>query len=98
MLQHVKTHVLTCSKQNERETQMETIDTQNQYELGDIQNSLEAKAKEYRLHDTAWMEAYQNAEQTALETNNFEDYIKEHGYTWIEIFKQVAFDSLVGLR
>jgi hypothetical protein len=77
---------------------METIDTQNQYDLGDIQNSLEAKAKEYGLHDTAWMEAWQNAEQTALETNNFEDYIKEHGYTWIEIFKRCAFDSLVGLR
>jgi len=97
LLQYVKTRVLTCSKQNERETQMETIDTQNQYELGDIQNSLEAKAKEYGLHDTAWMEAYQNAEQTALETNNFERYIKE-GFTWIEIFKECAFDSLVGLR
>jgi hypothetical protein len=43
------------------------------------------------------MEAYQNAEQTALETNNFERHIKEDGYTWIEIFEVIAFDSLNGL-
>ena len=73
---------------------METIDDQNWYELGDIQKRLEAKAEELGLHDTAWMEAYQNAEQTALETNNFERHIKEDGYTWIEIFEIVAFDSL----
>ncbi len=72
---------------------METIDDQNYYELGDIQNRLKAKAEEYGLHDTAWMEAYQNAEQTALETNNFEEYIKE-GYTWIRKFEEIAFDSL----
>lgn len=72
---------------------METIDDQNHYELGDIQNRLKAKAEEYGLHDTAWMEAYQNAEQTALETNNFEEYIKD-GSTWIETFEVIAFDSL----
>jgi len=98
LLQYVKTHVLTCSKQNERETQMETIDTIHLDELGEIQDYLKAKAKEFGLDEYAWMEAWQNAEQTALETNNFEDYIKEHGYTWIEIFKRCAFDSLVGLR
>ena len=72
---------------------METIDDQNHYELGDIQNRLKAKAEEYGLHDTAWMEAYQNAEQTALETNNFEEHIKD-GSTWIETFEAIAFDSL----
>jgi hypothetical protein len=72
---------------------METIDDQNHYELGDIQNGLKAKAQEYGLHETAWMEAYQNAEQTALETNNFEEYIKD-GYTWIGKFKEIAFDTL----
>ena len=76
---------------------METIDTQNQYELGEIQDYLKAKAQEFGLDEYAWMEAWQNAEATAQETNNFERHIKE-GYTWIEIFKQVAFDSLVGLR
>ena len=96
-MQHVKIHVLTCSKQNEKETQMETIDTQNQYELGEIQDYLKAKAKEFGLDEYTWMEAWQNAEQTAIETNNFEEYIKD-GYTWIEIFKRIAFDSLVGLR
>ncbi len=97
MLQYVKTHVLTCSKQNEKETQMETIDTIHLDELGDIQDLLKAKAQEFGLDEYTWMEAWQNAEQTALETNNFEDYIKD-GYTWIEIFKRCAFDSLVGLR
>ena len=72
---------------------MQTIDTQNHYELGDIQNRLKEKAKEYNLHDTAWMEAYQNAEYTAVETNNFEEYIKE-GWSWIAIFERIAFDSL----
>ena len=76
---------------------METIDTQNHYDLGEIQNRLKAKAKEYGLNEYVWMEAYQNAEQTALETNNFEEYIKD-GYTWIEIFEVIAFDSLEGLR
>jgi hypothetical protein len=75
---------------------METIDTQNHYELGDIQNRLKAKAKELGLDEYVWMEAYQNAEQTALETNNFEEYIKD-GYTWIEIFERIAFDSLNNL-
>ena len=96
-MQYVKTHVLTCNKQNEKETQMETIDTQNHYELGDIQDYLKAKAEEFGLDEYTWMEAWQNAEQTAMETNNFKRHIKE-GFTWIEIFKQVAFDSLVGLR
>ena len=77
---------------------METIDTQNQYELGEIQDYLIAKAEEFGFDEYTWMEAWQNAEQTALETNNFEEYIKEEGFTWIEIFKRVAFDSLVGLR
>ena len=76
---------------------METIDTIHLDELGEIQDYLKAKAKEFGLNEYTWMEAWQNAEQTALETNNFERHIKE-GYTWIEIFKQVAFDSLVGLR
>ena len=66
-------------------------------EIGDIQDYLKAKAEEFGLDEYTWMEAWQNAEQTALETNNFEDYIKD-GYTWIEIFKRCAFDSLVGLR
>jgi hypothetical protein len=76
---------------------MQTIDTQNPYELGDIQNRLKEKAKEYGFDEYTWMEAWQNAEATAQETNNFEDDIKE-GYTWIEIFERVAFDSLEGLR
>jgi hypothetical protein len=76
---------------------METIDTIHLDELGDIQDYLKAKAKEFGLDEYAWMEAWQNAEATAQETNNFEDYIKD-GYTWIEIFKRCAFDSLVGLR
>jgi hypothetical protein len=76
---------------------METIDTQNQYELGEIQDYLKSKAEEFGLDEYTWMEAWQNAEQTAMETNNFKRHIKE-GFTWIEIFKQVAFDSLVGLR
>jgi hypothetical protein len=76
---------------------METIDTQNQYDLGEIQNRLKAKAKDYGLNEYVWMEAYQNAEQTALETNNFKEHIKD-GYTWIEIFEVIAFDSLEGLR
>lgn len=76
---------------------METIDTQNQYELGEIQDYLKAKAEEFGLDEYTWMEAWQNAEQTAMETNNFKRHIEE-GFTWIEIFKQVAFDSLVGLR
>ena len=80
-----------------KERQMETIDNQSWYVLGDIQKRLEAKAAELGLHDTAWMVAYQNAEQTALETNNFERHIKEDGYTWIEIFEVIAFDSLNGL-
>lgn len=96
-MQYVKTHVLTCSKQNERETQMETIDTIHLDELGEIQDYLKAKAQEFGLGEYTWMEAWQNAEATAQETNNFERHIKE-GFTWIEIFKQVAFDSLVGLR
>ena len=96
-MQYVKTHVLTCSKQNERETQMETIDTIHLDELGEVQDYLKAKAEEFGFDEYTWMEAWQNAEQTALETNNFERHIKE-GFTWIEIFKQVAFDSLVGLR
>ena len=87
-MQSVKTRVLTCIKQNEKETQMETIAHQNQYELGEIQDHLKAKAKEFGLDEYTWMEAWQNAEATAQETNNFEDYIKEHGSTWIEIFKQ----------
>ena len=86
---------------NETTTQgndkMETIDDQNHYELGDIQNRLKAKAEEYGLHDTAWMEAYQNAEQTALETNNFEEHIKD-GWTWITIFEAIALESLAYLR
>ena len=97
MLQYVKTHVLTCSKQNEKETQMETIDTHHLDDLGEIKDYLKAKAKEFGLDEYTWMEAWQNAEATAQETNNFERHIKE-GFTWIEIFKQVAFDSLVGLR
>jgi len=76
---------------------METIDDQNHYELGEIQDYLKAKAEEFNLDEYTWMEAYQNAEQTAIETNNFQEYIEE-GYTWIEKFKEVAFDSLVGLR
>ena len=96
-MQYVKTHVLTCSKQNEKETQMETIDTHHLDDLGEIQDYLKAKAKEFGLDEYTWMEAWQNAEATAQETNNFERHIKE-GFTWIEIFKQVAFDSLVGLR
>ena len=76
---------------------METIDTQNCYELGEIQEYLKAKAEEFNLDEYTWMEAWQNAEHTAIETNNFERYIKE-GYTWIEMFKEGAFDSLVGLR
>ena len=75
---------------------METIDTQNHCELGEIQERLKAKAKEFGFNEYVWMEAYQNAEQTALETNNFEEYIKE-GYTWIEIFEVMAFESLNGL-
>ena len=103
MLQYVKTHVLTCSKQNEKETQMETysqclgLKAYHPDEIGDIQDYLKAKAEEFGLDEYTWMEAWQNAEQTAIETNNFEDYIKD-GYTWIEIFKRCAFDSLVGLR
>jgi len=97
LLQYVKTHVLTCSKQNEKETKMETIDTHHLDDLGEIQDYLKAKAKEFGLDEYTWMEAWQNAEATAQETNNFERHIKE-GFTWIEIFKQVAFDSLVGLR
>jgi hypothetical protein len=85
--------VSSKTKRKPRGSQMETIDTQNHYELGDIQNRLKEKAKEYNLHDTAWMEAYQNAEYTAVETNNFEEYIKE-GWTWIDIFERIAFDSL----
>jgi len=77
---------------------METIDTIHLDELGEIQDYLKAKAEEFGFDEYTWMEAWQNAEATAQETNNFEEYIKEHGYTWIEIFKQVAFDSLVGLR
>ena len=96
-MQYVKTHVLTCSKQNEKETQMETIGTQHLDELGEIQDYLKAKAEEFGLDEYTWMEAWQNAEATAQETNNFERHIKE-GFTWIEIFKQVAFDSSVGLR
>ena len=76
---------------------METIDNQSWYVLGDIQKRLEAKAAELGLHDTAWMEAYQNAEQTALETNNFEEHIKE-GWTWITIFEAIALESLAYLR
>ena len=72
---------------------METIDTQNHYELGDIQNRLKVKAKELGFNEYVWMEAYQNAEWTAVETNNFQEYIKD-GYTWIEIFERIAFDSL----
>jgi len=97
LLQYVKTHVLTCSKQNEKETQMETIDTHHLDDLGEIQDYLKAKAKEFGLDEYTWMEAWQNAEATAQETNNFERHIKE-GFTWIEIFKQVSFDSLVSLR
>ena len=75
---------------------METIDTQNQYELGEIQDRLKAKAKELGFNEYVWMEAYQNAEWTAVETNNFQEYIKD-GYTWIEIFERLAFDSLNNL-
>ena len=75
---------------------METIDTIHLDELGDIQERLKAKAEEFGLDEYAWMEAWQNAEQTAIETNNFEEYIKE-GYTWIEIFEVMAFESLNGL-
>ena len=75
---------------------METIDTIHLDELGDIQERLKAKAEEFGLDEYTWMEAWQNAEQTAIETNNFEEYIKE-GYTWIEIFEVMAFKSLNGL-
>lgn len=75
---------------------METIDTIHLDELGEIQERLKAKAKELGLDEYTWMEAWQNAEQTAIETNNFEEYIKE-GYTWIEIFEVMAFESLNGL-
>ena len=72
---------------------METIDDQSHCELGDIQDGLKAKAKQLGLNEYVWMEAYQNAEQTAIETNNFQEYIEE-GYTWIEKFKEIAFYSL----
>ena len=75
---------------------METIANQNQYLLGDIQEKLKAKAKELGMDEYTWMEAWQNAEQTAMETDNFKRYI-EDGYSWIEIFEIIAFESLENL-
>ena len=77
MLQDLKAYVLTCSKQNEKETQMETIGTQHLDELGEIQDYLKAKAKEFGLDEYTRREAWQNAEATAQETNNFERHIKK---------------------
>ena len=82
--------------QTRKKKKMETIADQNQYLLGDIQEKLKAKAKEYGMDEYTWMEAWQNAEQTAMETDNFKRYIKD-GYSWIEIFEIIAFESLDNL-
>lgn len=46
---------------------METIDTQNHYELGDIQNRLKEKAKEYGFDEYTWIEIFERVAFYSLE-------------------------------